>query len=67
MSPNDDFNGDVDVERLDIVTDAKIDAAVADARKAYFQKLVNGKAYLYMRGCVNPTITQPFGEISALQ
>ena len=41
MSPNDDYDGDVDVERLDIVTDAKIDAAVADARKAYFQKLVN--------------------------
>ena len=40
VSPNDGYNGDVDIERLDIVTDAKIDAAVAKARKAYFQKLV---------------------------
>ena len=40
MSPDDDFNGDVGVERLDIVTDAKIDAAVNEARKAYFAKLV---------------------------
>ena len=40
MSPDDDFNGDVAVERLDIVTDAKIDAAVDEARKAYFAKLV---------------------------
>ena len=42
VSPNDDYNGDIDIERLDIVTDAKIDAAVAKARKAYFQKLVRG-------------------------
>ena len=40
VSPDDDFNGDVAVERLDIVTDAKIDAAVDEARKAYFAKLV---------------------------
>ena len=40
MSASDDFNGDVDVERLDMVTDPKIDAAVDEARKAYFAKLV---------------------------
>ena len=40
MSPDDDFNGDVAVERLDIATDAKIYAAVDEARKAYFAKLV---------------------------
>ena len=39
VNANDDYNGDVDIERLDIVTDAKIDDVVKDARKTYFRKL----------------------------
>ena len=49
MSPDDDFNGDVGVERLDIVTDAKIDAAVNEARKAYFTKLVSKSRNLSLK------------------
>ena len=49
MSPDDDFNGDVAVERLDIVTNAKIDAAVEEARKAYFAKLVRKSRNLSLK------------------
>ena len=49
VSPNDDYNGDVDIERLDIVTDAKIDDAVAEARKGYFQKLNSVDNFVFKR------------------
>ena len=49
MNSDDDFNGDVAVERLDIVTDAKIDAAVDEARKAYFAKLVRKSRNLSLK------------------